>query len=215
MQRSRQARPLGVILVAKGFLTDTQLVELLQEQTRQALDTDSGAPRDRNLGQILIERGMIRVEQLNECLRLQAEAIERGEKQPPRLGELLVRRGYAGVGTVIAALAAQQKMILVCPRCSQRYNATEFDPGKTFRCPVCGGVMAQARSLGDIQVVDSVTGMPAVGESPAEASGGGEERPAAVEGSGAQPWHYLVAVVLLMGSVGFLAYSVWRHFFGP
>jgi len=80
---------------------------------------DSWGPE--GLGGACVRLGFASSGQVEECLRLQAEAIRRGESAP-RLGELLVERGYATADQVARALALQGQAILACRRCEIRFN---------------------------------------------------------------------------------------------
>lgn len=101
-------RTLGVILVEKGYLTNTQLVSLLHQLRDRARDPEDDQSRQNTLlGNLLLRRRSVSPPQLAECLRVQAEARDRDAPVIPRLGELLVERGYAPVGVVSEALAVQ------------------------------------------------------------------------------------------------------------
>lgn len=192
-------RPLGVILVAKGYLTDRQLTALLEEQKAGALDPRTARREDLLLGRILIQRGQVSAERVNECLRLQAEALEarvgasdssrppaaggsgasapfhtgsRGDRELPpspagprrtgsfpptlapipRLGELLLEKGYATAEAVRQALAVQEKTVLRCPACGRRYNVRQYDSAKTYRCTTCPGVLERLAALDGVGV---------------------------------------------------------------
>ena len=138
-------RPLGTVLVARGILTDRQLLMLLEEQAKEpAADLEPQQKEDLRLGAILVRRGEAPPDRVQECLRLQAEAIEAGVAPVPRLGELLVRHAGVPAESVRRTLAVQQKTVLACGGCGKRFNAKAHDPSRKYRCPSCGGVLAEA-----------------------------------------------------------------------
>ena len=156
----RSTRPLGTILVARGWITDAQLVALLEEQQSRISDLKSFQREDRRLGKILIHRGVAPDALIQQCLREQAEMIEEGRKGVPRLGELLIMNGYATADDVRQALAAQKKMILACVGCHRRYNIAGYDATKSYRCPSCQSVLAVPSTLDDVRVDKTATGLP-------------------------------------------------------
>ncbi len=164
-QSNGTRKPLGEILVSRGHLTDSGLFGLLAEQ-RAALDSapagSSALVRaDAFLGRILVQNGKVTLERINLCLRLQADAIESGVQPVPRLGELLVEKGFATPAAVADALALQRKTILACKGCSRRYNATRFDPGRVYRCPECENSLEPLPALDDVRVTDRLEARPA------------------------------------------------------
>jgi hypothetical protein len=55
----------------------------------------------------------------------------------PRLGELLVQKGYASADEIRQALAVQEKTILTCTACGKRCNGAGYDPARRYACPSC------------------------------------------------------------------------------
>ncbi len=87
--------PLGRILVAKGWITQSELDHVLEYQRR--------LPKvlHKHLGEILIEQGYLDQAQLDEALASQPQ------KQPNRIGELLVKAGVINEGQLAHALSLQ------------------------------------------------------------------------------------------------------------
>jgi len=130
-------RPLGIILVAKGYLTDEQLLSLLEEQKSKTQEMETTKKQDSLLGRILVQKGQISAAQLNECLGIQASAMEEGEEDVPRLGALLIKKGYVTPSAIMHALAVQQKTIMFCESCNLRFNVQSYNPATPIHCPSC------------------------------------------------------------------------------
>jgi hypothetical protein len=138
-----EAPRLGDILVSSKILTSDQ-VSGLQEETRRVV-RGKVEPRDAILGRILVENRTITNSQLLECLRVQDDILRSGQTVEPRLGELLVQKGYATADEIRHGLAVQEKTILTCVECGKRCNAASYDPGRRYACPSC---KAELRPLG-------------------------------------------------------------------
>src|SRR5262245_35615002 len=126
---------LGDILISCNILTRDQLSGLEEETKRIVRGTVE--PRDATLGRILVENRTITSSQLHECLRVQDEILRSGQTVEPRLGELLVQKGYASADEIRHALAGQEKTILTCVQCGKRCNAAAYDPSRKYACPAC------------------------------------------------------------------------------
>jgi len=121
-------------------------------------DTTPG--RDSILGRILIQNRVISPEQLQECLQVQDEALRAGESPGPRLGELLVGKGYASADAVRHALAVQEKTILTCTACGKRCNGAAYDPSRKYRCPSCKAELRPAAGSGEVSVQEPTQEVP-------------------------------------------------------
>jgi hypothetical protein len=132
-------RPLGLILVTQGFITDDQLVSLLNEQKARTDELQASKKQDSLIGRILVQKGHITPQQLNECLSIQAAALDDGDEEVPRIGALLIRKGYVTPVTIMRTLAAQQKTIVACGTCNKRFNVLNYKPSAAVRCPHCKG----------------------------------------------------------------------------
>ncbi len=60
-----QKKRFGTIAVEKGFITDHQLIEAIQIQTRENLESGT----HRLLGQILVDKGFLTDDQVEEILK--------------------------------------------------------------------------------------------------------------------------------------------------
>jgi hypothetical protein len=126
---------LGDVLVSCNILSSDQLIGL-QEETKRVV-RGRVEPRDAVLGRILVENRTITNSQLHECLRVQDDILRSGQTVEPRLGELLVQKGYASADEIRHALAVQEKTILTCVACGKRCNAASYEPSRRYACPSC------------------------------------------------------------------------------
>ncbi len=109
-----------------------------------------------DLGQVLIGQGLVSEDAVRECLQIQRDTERTGRDVPvPRLGELLVQRGYVTEKQVVEALASQQKTILFCPRCDVQVNVMQRSDVREYKCARCEGTLVQPGSNKDLKVIDS------------------------------------------------------------
>jgi serine/threonine protein kinase len=94
---------------------------------------------------------------VEECVRAQREMQVTGVAPIPRLGELLVQRGYLTQHQVIEALAEQDKAILWCPRCGIRVNVKRRNNVEAYKCARCEGTLTappgDALSVADSSII--------------------------------------------------------------
>ena len=154
--------PLGEVFIARNYVSRDQLLALLDETARIVGGTSQG--RESVLGRILIQNRTISPEQLQECLRTQDEALRAGENPGPRLGELLVRKGYATSEAVRLALAVQEKTILTCTACGKRCNGAAYDPSRKYRCPSCKAELRPSTGSGEVSVQEATQEVPMASE---------------------------------------------------
>ncbi len=144
LQKAGQKRPLGVIMVGRGLMKDEDLLGLLEEQ-RKVLSERSNytqvAKEDFLFGQILLKQGVATSEEINQALRMQAEAAESGEPLVPRLGQILIQMGVTEEKEIQKTLKLQYKTLYECPGCTLKYNLVEADPGKQYRCKKCDAIL--------------------------------------------------------------------------
>jgi serine/threonine-protein kinase len=144
MAQERKAgnpRPLGVLLVARGHLTQDDLDGILASRVTAAGAQTSLSEAE--VGRLLVAAGLISRENVEECVRLQEDLRQAGKMAPP-LGELVVHRGYVTEGQVNRVLAYQRKVSFACVACGIRVSAVPPPPGSRYRCKKCGGLMAPA-----------------------------------------------------------------------
>jgi len=107
-RQSEVKRRLGDIMRQRGYLTEVQVKEILsvqgrKEETTSVPDTPSG--RRRFIGEILIERGYIDRQTLNNALKRQMLLRDTGLN--PKLGEILISFGKITAGQLKEALDFQ------------------------------------------------------------------------------------------------------------
>ncbi|HVE42123.1 MAG TPA: protein kinase [Planctomycetota bacterium] len=151
---------LGDVFVENNILSREQL-DGLQEETARIV-RGNVAPRDATLGRILVDNRTITQSQLLECLKSQDEALRSGVTVEPRLGELLVQKGYASADEIRHALAVQEKTILTCSACGKRCNASAYDPSRRYACPACKAELRPLSETAEVAVQEQTQELPAV-----------------------------------------------------
>src|SRR5579862_9935227 len=125
-QKSSSASSLGSILLRKGLIKQRDLDTLLEEQKKR----------------------LVNEAQLYECLRASAELGEKGEKSP-RLGELLVRKGYLTTDAVDRILPpVSKKDRYLCPKCGTQFSSLGADESRFPTCKQCGAVLEKRERTG-------------------------------------------------------------------
>ena len=157
-------RRLGAILASKRFLTDPQVLSLERELEGQILEQETWHEQDMLFGQILIHRELARSEHIDECMREQAQAIQRGDSPVPLVGELLVERGYVSEENVAQVLAIQERTILVCSSCGRRCMVLTRNEKAPDQCAECNGrldnLFESDRSSTEIRAADQEPSRP-------------------------------------------------------
>jgi serine/threonine-protein kinase len=140
---------LPAMLVAQGILTQEQAETLL---AAAADVTRSGAypgvrDEDTWIGQLLVETGAVKVEQVQEALAIQAAAA--AQKAPvPRLGEILIEKGVLSYAKLQEALQKQGRLVhLACSNCGKRYTAEKAQPGQVYLCEQCASPLSSASRI--------------------------------------------------------------------
>ena len=133
-----QPKPIGTLLLESGFLTTEKLTAILDEQKRRLQESLPYAPAQRGavaFGHLLIERGLVKQEHVNEALRAQLDLAERSVRK--RLGELLVEAGHLTPEAVPEVLKAQGKVLMACTFCGAHYNVL-ITIAEGYPCRKCG-----------------------------------------------------------------------------
>jgi tRNA A-37 threonylcarbamoyl transferase component Bud32 len=144
LQKAGQKRPLGVIMVSRGLMKDDDLLDLLEEQKRVLAERSNYTQIRRDdflFGQILLKQGVATSAEINDALRIQAEAAERGETAVPRLGQILIERGVTEEKEIQRTLKLQYKTLYECPGCTLKYNLVDASGDKQYRCKKCDAVL--------------------------------------------------------------------------
>jgi serine/threonine protein kinase len=107
-----------------------------------------------DFGQLLVRNSLISESALEECLEAQREVARRGVDAIPRLGELLVARGYLTEEQVVSVLSQQEMAILFCPRCEVQVNVPVREDVREVRCVRCRGTLIVPREPRDLKVTE-------------------------------------------------------------
>ena len=177
LQSPHQPAPLlGDLLMQKGYLTAIQHARILEIQQKN-LDLVDPLVKKRKesvlFGKLAIKLGLVTPDEVNTCLRLQAEP---GETRS--LGEILVAKGFLTAVQVKDILEKQLKKIMSCPACKLSFTVLTLSEGKEILCPKCKGPLKEGKASESTrtdaefatQVIRSVkAGLPPVGvQSPAK-----------------------------------------------
>lgn len=137
-QQSRDPQPpLGILLLAKGYLRQETLDGLMQSQNRMLKVRDPRTRErleDRTLAQILLREKMAAPEAVNRALELQAKGEEQGRWR--RLGDILVSRDELTWELLARALEIQINTVRICPICAAQLPAPTAT-GAPVACPRC------------------------------------------------------------------------------
>ena len=174
--------PLSRVLVRRRLIPEDELDMLRAEISKvleRGADSTLDGEEDLMLAQFLRSAGQVSEEQLDEALALQRDFEERDAV--PRLGEILLEKGYVTLSALEDALHAQRapRASVTCRSCKATYAVVRYDPGRVYLCRACTGELVPTADLDAMvpPVVDSPGGQ-AEGEfgrygSPAEIGRGG------------------------------------------
>ncbi len=109
--------------------------------------------RPLNLGEWCVRTGAATADQVRECLELQKSCHEKGASAP-RLGELMVARGYLSPGQVADALASQGREIRSCAGCGVRVNVVLRPDAIGYECARCRGTLHEPSDPARLSVAD-------------------------------------------------------------
>ncbi len=143
---------LSDMLVSRGIVKPEQMQALREEVSKILANSSSYTvvrKGDTSLGQLLVKGGQAKKEHVIEALSIQQHASNKGGPIP-RLGEIMISKGYASFKAIEDALNAQKvKTPLDCASCNAHYQVLDFDPKKRYLCKKCTGPLlppGQARS---------------------------------------------------------------------
>ena len=125
----------------KKFMTFDEVKHLLEEQEARLLAEDRRRSEDALLGRILVDAALADAAHVEECLKLQARAVQEGAEKPPLLGQLLVEKGYATAAEIDQALELQSQVRLACAACGKEFGIDRLRLEAMDRCPDCGGLL--------------------------------------------------------------------------
>lgn len=159
-----QAKPIGTLLVENAVLTPEQLTAVIEEQKKRNLETLPYAPTQRGtiaFGRLIVDRGLVKQEHVNEALRAQQDLADRGIRK--RLGELLVESGHLAPEAVPDILKVQGKVLMGCTFCGAHFNVLETI-AESYPCRKCG--MPLDRKTGTVSADETAYLLPAVDPRP-------------------------------------------------
>lgn len=165
----RVKRPLGIILLSKAFVKESDLITLIEEQNRRMRMLDEYRKRvkvDLLLGELLIKHNKTTQLQVYKCIEIQENMVTKGISPIPRLGELLLEHGYTDRETIQDMLKIQNKEILVCTRCEKQFNVVGVKTGVAYRCKNCGGMMITQSTLDTLKADETHFGDEVTDEPP-------------------------------------------------
>ncbi len=139
LQKAARDKPLGAILVAKGYLNREKLIELtgLQRTRFESMAADPG--RGGLFGQLALRHGYVNAEQLGECLREQAGHARSGSSL--MLGQILMKKGYLTSALFLEILRLQKKEVAKCPACDSFFDVSTAKGESGFPCTKCGTIV--------------------------------------------------------------------------
>jgi hypothetical protein len=159
-----QPKPIGVLLVETGLLTQDQLNLVIAEQRRRLAEELPYTPAQRGavaFGRMVVDRGLAKQEAVNEALRAQQDLADRGARK--RLGELLVEAGHLSAEAVPEILKAQGKVLMACTFCGAHLNVL-ISISEGYPCRKCG--MPLDRKTGSISADETAYLLPAIDPRP-------------------------------------------------
>ena len=143
-EQQHTGRPLGEILLARGDVRAVDLARAMAAQRAQLeapAGPDGRARREVLFGEIAMDGGWIKAEQLHRALREKAD--HPGDPRP--LGEVLRDAGALDDGAVQAILREQDRRtvrkVLCCRECRTAHDASDAHGGGRFKCRGCGRVL--------------------------------------------------------------------------
>ncbi|MDP7034013.1 MAG: DUF4339 domain-containing protein [Planctomycetota bacterium] len=153
-------RSLGQILFDSGILERAEIEEIIsiQNQNLQKRYDYTGKPLEVSLfGALVVAQNLATREQVNECLRWQAEIERFGERLS--LGELLVARDYMEESKIEVILEQQKKREFRCQTCREIFTTSLFEQGRSIHCPHCDEIVgvpeSSKRPAPSVQKVES------------------------------------------------------------
>jgi serine/threonine-protein kinase len=93
------------------------------------------------MGQILLRNGAVTAAQLDECLKIQQSMT--GQAHVPRIGELLLQKGYTTKEAIRDALAEQNKKVLLCTRCNIMVTVNLRPDAIGYKCGKCETILIE------------------------------------------------------------------------
>jgi len=128
----RYGRPLGRILVEKGFLQEDVLEALLRTQRRAMEEFEKNAEYGQLFGKTAVLKGFVTEEKLAQAIRAQARKHARGVKA--KLGQVMIELGLLSIAQFWEII--HQQGDFTCGNCRQRIDRPIFR-GNAILCQSC------------------------------------------------------------------------------
>jgi hypothetical protein len=128
----RYARPLGEILIAKGYLPEAKLDDLLARQKELIVEFERTANISGLFGRIAVQRGYITEEQLQDAVRAQLRQHARGFKS--KIGQVMIDLAILDIQRFWEVIHAQGDF--QCGVCGHTLAKPWFK-GTTILCEEC------------------------------------------------------------------------------
>lgn len=125
-------RPLGEIMIEKGFARREALTALLSAQKQEIEEFERESEYGQLFGKNAIARGFITEDQLTEAVRAQARMHARSIRA--KLGQVMLDLGYLTMKQFWTILSDQGDFF--CGTCQERIVKPAFQ-GRTVLCPGC------------------------------------------------------------------------------
>lgn len=134
------SRKMGELLFERFYLSSSDLERLLDLQQQAFGGTDNAGEI---LGRLIVDRRLATEFQVRDALRLQGRMLEAGLSPPPRVGEILVKRGVLSRDALATALELQNFMHYRCPQCGARIGLHPEPQRSAVICPQCRAEVPQ------------------------------------------------------------------------
>jgi hypothetical protein len=145
-------RPLGEILIDRGYLDAEELRMILEIRRKKGRRTsrrsDAARELENQFGRLALAASMITIDDLEDAI-LEQQRLD-GLNLHFRLGEILVTRGKMKPSDVLEILKRQGKRLLVCPVCDIHYNVKGFRNDKEYSCTRCAVKLLEPRHLDSV-----------------------------------------------------------------
>lgn len=143
--------PLGEMLVKKGHINWDKREEILTFQEAMLsnkLKDGESSLSEMLMGQVALDKGLIKRGQLENALSIQARDIEKGKHQ--RLGKIMMDLGYLTPENVLTLLGLQNRTLVICTACGTKFNAEGYSQDKHFICKNCGSSLEVCTNKDDV-----------------------------------------------------------------
>lgn len=155
-KKAKVLRPLGLILLEKGYITKLQLKAILgtQKKLPKPLSTDHERREDMTFAYLSFKHNFIDVESIYKCIETQGELSKKGLLF--RLNELFVNQNYLSLEKAQQVLDIQNQRVIECPECNTRYNTIGLQEESEFCCKKCNHALSIPEELLEANETESI-----------------------------------------------------------